>query len=52
VDSLSLSAEVRIESTKDYAGMGCRPVSMQTQKIATVVRQQNPVFRGGECKNL
>jgi len=32
--------------------MVCCLVSVQIQKMATVVREQNSVFRGGECQNL
>jgi hypothetical protein len=29
--------------------MICRSVAMQREKMATIVRQQNPAVRGGEC---
>ena len=52
MDSPRLSAEVRIERAKDHPCMVFSPVLMKAEKVAPVVRQQNPAFGHGERQNL
>jgi hypothetical protein len=52
MDSSRLPVEVRIECAKDDARVIHGSVPMQTQKMATVVRQENPAFGGSELEDL
>jgi hypothetical protein len=52
VDPLRLSAEVRVKSAKNDPSMVAAPVSMEIQKVATIVRQQYPTFGNRQRQNL
>ena len=52
MDSLRQANEVRINRAKDYACVVHGSMSMQKQKMATIVGDQDPVLRCSECQNL
>jgi hypothetical protein len=52
VDPLRLSAEVRVKSAKNDPSMVAAPVSMEIQKVGTIVRQQYPTFGNRQRQNL
>jgi hypothetical protein len=52
VNPLCLSAEIRIKSAKDNPGVVGSLVTMEIQKVATIVRQQNPTFGNCQRQNL
>lgn len=52
IDSLSLSAEVGVKSAENHAAVVFDAVSMELQKVAAIVRQQNPIFGSRECQDL
>ncbi len=52
VDSSRLPNEVGVEGAEDHAVVLHRAASMQLNKVAAIVGQQDTAFGNSECKNL